>query len=363
MGNRINKAEFDPYKDYSGQVFGFMRVDFPTDVSTDGRKMMYSCTCLKCNTGGHICWMFDVFHFRRLTCDCSNGSQIAPGMQMGVWTVLEQVVGYQNRHPSEVWVCQRTGTDEICDCSGDYLREYSMPVRANRGYIHEDITGQMFGSLKAVRYAHFDDHNAVWRCECQCTDKTIVYRRIKDLKTQSNSKMSCWNCTRMASSKYTHDELRLYCIWKGMKKRCYNQHTPAYAEYGGRGITICDDWMNPRNFINWAVSVGYNEKKHGRLIPREQRLSIDRIDVNGNYEPNNCRWITLQQQSYNTRMNLRFVVDGHDWCAWDWAYVTHQDPEFFDNKVREWGYDKCLEFIDRHWDRVRMPYAFGNCAQ
>lgn len=94
-----------------------------------------------------------------------------------------------------------------------------------------------------------------------------------------------------------------------MNDRCYNKNNKRYKDYGGRGIIICDEWLNDnKRFFNWAKSNGYNDN-----------LTIDRIDVNGNYEPNNCRWITLQQQNRNTRRNIYFTIKGVTKCLKDWC--------------------------------------------
>lgn len=96
-----------------------------------------------------------------------------------------------------------------------------------------------------------------------------------------------------------------------MNERCYNKNNKRYKDYGGRGIKICDEWLKDNTrFFNWALNNGYNDN-----------LTIDRIDVNGNYEPNNCRWTTLQQQNRNTRRNRYFTINGVTKCLKDWC--TH----------------------------------------
>lgn len=102
---------------------------------------------------------------------------------------------------------------------------------------------------------------------------------------------------------------RLYVIWINMKGRCFNQSRPDYKYYGERGITVCDDWKNSfQDFKNWAMSSGYNDN-----------LTIDRIDVNGNYCPENCRWIPFSEQRENTRQTRKITINGEtktikSWC-------------------------------------------------
>lgn len=94
-------------------------------------------------------------------------------------------------------------------------------------------------------------------------------------------------------------ESRLYKIYHNMKNRCYNKNVPAYKNYGGRGIKICDEWLNNWwEFYNWAINNGYNDT-----------LTIDRINVNGNYEPNNCRWVSDEEQAYNKRNTVRVCIN------------------------------------------------------
>lgn len=93
---------------------------------------------------------------------------------------------------------------------------------------------------------------------------------------------------------------QLYNVWRNIKYRCTSKTCKVYKHYGGRGITMCNEWKNDYNsFYEWAITNGY---KRG--------LSIDRIDVNGNYEPSNCRWATQKQQSNNTRKNVYLNIDG-----------------------------------------------------
>ena len=95
---------------------------------------------------------------------------------------------------------------------------------------------------------------------------------------------------------------KLYRVWNGMKQRCYNANDDFYYCYGAKGITVCEEWKNGfQNFYDWAISHGYDEK-----------LSIDRIDVNGNYCPENCRWTNSSVQSRNRTDRKRYIYDGQE---------------------------------------------------
>lgn len=95
---------------------------------------------------------------------------------------------------------------------------------------------------------------------------------------------------------------RIHRIWSNLKQRCYNPKRPDFKYYGERGITVCDEWKDDfRAFYNWAMSNGYQDD-----------LTLDRIDSDGNYEPSNCRWVTMKVQTNNKRCNIRVVVDGKE---------------------------------------------------
>jgi hypothetical protein len=116
---------------------------------------------------------------------------------------------------------------------------------------------------------------------------------------------------------------RIYRIWSGMKGRCCRPSSSGYNDYGGRGITICDEWKNDfTSFYSWAIENGYNDS-----------LSIDRIDVNGNYEPNNCRWATQHEQRINQRQ-ISITYNGETKSLLEWALKTGISYEVLNYRVR-----------------------------
>ena len=105
--------------------------------------------------------------------------------------------------------------------------------------------------------------------------------------------------------------LPIYNCWVAMKSRCYNPNHKNFKDYGGRGITVCPEWLNPCNFFEWAESHGYRED-----------LSLDRIDNEKGYSPENCRLVTQKQQMRNTRRNRRISYSGETHCLIEWAEIT-----------------------------------------
>lgn len=102
---------------------------------------------------------------------------------------------------------------------------------------------------------------------------------------------------------------RLLNIWDAMKQRCYNKNNEAYSRYGGRGILVCEEWRNDSHaFREWAVSHGYRDD-----------LTLDRVDVNGNYCPENCRWVTRKEQNNNRRDNHKLTLNGRTQSLPEWA--------------------------------------------
>lgn len=162
---------------------------------------------------------------------------------------------------------------------------------------YTDLTGKTFGLLKVLgRDMGKTDisRSCFWICECQCKNKTIVSRKTSTLKSGNMSNCGCLNKERLIKQsnnmkKHGKTNDPLFHIWTGMRYRCYSSKSPVFPYYGGRGIRICDEWKDDfMSFYNWAVSSGY-----------EKGLTIDRIDYDGDYCPDNCRWVTNEQQQQN----------------------------------------------------------------
>ena len=174
-----------------------------------------------------------------------------------------------------------------------------------------DIMGMHFGKLTVIDRAKNNARNrAMWLCRCDCGNERVVLG--DDLR--SGKVISC-GC--VGPYKYVRKDrhglrgTRLYRIWANMKDRCLNRNHPRYYQYGGRGITICDIWLQFRSFYEWAIANGYQDD-----------LSIDRIDNDGNYCPENCRWVSMKIQNNNKSRNACVTVYGANHTIAEWADLT-----------------------------------------
>lgn len=226
------------------------------------------------------------------------------GQTFGRFTVLQRA--HNNKEGRAMWLCRcecgnervvmgkclRNGHTQSCGC-------LNREVNSARSFV--DHTGERFGHLTVLSRA--DDytapngkHHVRWLCRCDCGNKTIVdICQLTEGKTKS---CGCLRDEKLRSRCTVHGgrKDRLYSVYANMKNRCYNANSDDFVYYGGRGIKICDEWLHSyQSFKDWAYKNGYDDKaEHGAC-------TIDRINVNGNYEPSNCRWVSMAVQSKNRR--------------------------------------------------------------
>lgn len=152
--------------------------------------------------------------------------------------------------------------------------------------------------LKEKRHRLYVDY----KCDCGKI-KSSTIDHLKDGKIKSCGCLKHENTIKRNIKHNLYKEnKRIFDVWNNMIQRCNNNKNPNYKNYGGRGIKVCKEWQNLENFIKWAYANGYKEKDK---TDRKNVLSIDRIDVNGNYEPSNCKWIPFKEQGKNKRYSGR----------------------------------------------------------
>lgn len=174
-----------------------------------------------------------------------------------------------------------------------------------------DLTGKKFGRLTVVERAKRGSPKAYWMCKCDCGNEHVVCGT--NLTRGKVVSCGCYAKEKRSSDKTTHggSYTRLYVIHRNMKRRCLYKKDREYPYYGARGISICDEWKNSfEKFRDWALENGYDET-----------LTLDRIDNNGNYCPENCRWATMKEQNNNTRSCVYVTINGETHTLSQWCEI------------------------------------------
>lgn len=193
------------------------------------------------------------------------------------------------------------------------------------------IPGERYGRLTVVEEVDKVKGKRYFECSCDCG--TVKDYRFVSLRSQTIKSCGCLRNEQNRIANLSHGMAgnHLYSSWHSMKQRCLNPNAKVYKHYGGRGITICSEWMEFESFMNWALSHGYSEN-----------LTIERIDVNGNYEPNNCTWATTKAQSRNRRNNVILEYNGKKMCMEDWAISLGISSASMRKRLKNWPLGRAL---------------------
>jgi len=193
-----------------------------------------------------------------------------------------------------------------------------------------DLTGKTFNRL-TVKRSVIVNRKTKWECECSC-GKTTIVEGLALINGHTKS-CGCLHKDAMAerakrAKTYGFTRHRLYTCYYRMRRRCERPTDPSYPRYGGRGIKVCDEWKNDiMAFINWGIENGYQEG-----------LSIDRIDNDGDYTPDNCRWADATTQSNNRRTNQYITFDGESHTYAEWGRITGISPLTIRSRIVDLGW-------------------------
>lgn len=195
----------------------------------------------------------------------------------------------------------------------------------------EYMLNRQFGRLtvlerKQDHYLPCGQHYDSWLCKCSCGNiKTVSGRHLR-----MNEVQSCGCLNEEVKFKHGQSHTKLHNIWLNIKARCTNERNKNYNNYGGRGIKVCDEWIGKNgfiNFYNWSYENGYKEG-----------LSIDRINNDGNYCPENCRWVTMKVQANNTRKNRYITYNGERRTLSEWSEITGISAYVLQNRLSKLGW-------------------------
>lgn len=265
------------------------------------------------------------------------------GQKFNRLTVIKRL---ENKGSRAQWLCQ-------CDCGGTIISDsyrlthgvtkscgcYKAEKTSERSL--EDLTGKEFGRLTVMHRANNRGKATMWHCKCQCGNEVDI--AAASLKNGTSQSCGCLQKEIVSGNNKTHgmSNSKFYHIWSGMKARCYNQNAGQYKDYGGRGIKMCDEWRNNfMAFYRWAITHGYSDG-----------LSIDRIDVNKDYSPENCRWATDYVQSNNRRNNIVLEYNGESHTMSQWAEKLGIAKQTLKDRIRRYGWsvERALTEPVRHW--------------
>ena len=262
------------------------------------------------------------------------------GKKFGRLTVIRKGDGRKTTGGAykATWIC-KCDCGNITEIDGEKIRKghttsCGCHKKDNRGGKFENLIGRKFNRLTVIGYVPKEQRKSpmfAWICKCDCGKTTIT--AASKLKNGEMKSCGCLRAERIGNlnRKYKYTNKRLYGVYKSMMARCYDTRHREYNNYGGRGIAVCDDWLGENGydvFAEWAFLNGYDPNaKHGEC-------TIERKNVDDIYCPDNCCWITNQQQQNNRRDCVKLEYRGEVHSKTEWARILNVPVSFVDYHVR-----------------------------
>lgn len=283
--------------------------------------------------------------------------------RFGKLTVIDKADDYivpSTGYSLKKWKC-------ICDCGKEtivfgthLLSGYTKSCR----HCNDIQIGDKFGRLTIICKSNNDyidpkygRHFPRWYCICDCGKEIDV--RDDMLKSKKARSCGCLNrdIAKVVNTKHELCNTRIYSEYSNMRQRCCNINNPEYKNYGGRGIKICSEWLDKENgfinFYNWSISNGYKDN-----------LSIDRINVDGNYEPSNCRWIPKKYQAYNKKDTIKIFFNGEYYALPQIADILGIKYSLLKSRLKSnnWNLSSIFTYITNEYGftRAYLLDRYGN---
>lgn len=237
-----------------------------------------------------------------------------------------------------IWECK-------CDC-GNVVEVSTSSLRTGNTrscgcLVSENLIGMKFGRLTVAdrEPSKSKKDKGLWICKCDCGN--VIRVRTHSLKSGNTASCGCKRkeTVKQVMTKHGERNTRLYNVWLDMKQRCYNNKNTEYKNYGRRGITVCDEWKNSfSNFSKWAYENGYDKD----AVRGE--CTLDRMDVNGCYKPENCRWVNNYVQMNNKRNNRILTYNGESHTLSEWCEIVDMPYSCLKSRLNKlhWSVEKTL---------------------
>lgn len=214
-----------------------------------------------------------------------------------------------------------------------------------------DMTGKKINMLTVLYRSENLKGRTRWHCRCDCGKELDVdYGSLK----KGQYSCGCFTSARIREKKSTHgkSDTRLFNVWAKMKERCCRKTHKSYIDYGGRGIKVCPEWLNDFSaFDEWAMANGYDENADF------MKCTLDRIDPNGDYEPSNCRFVSMKVQCNNRRNNHYILYKGEKHTIAEWSDITGLSFDTIYRRLKlGWNDGQALGFEKRKGCRVKSKY-------
>lgn len=254
---------------------------------------------------------------------------LANGQKFGKLTIISKVDGTGNKYLCRC-ECSNTKIVQMKDLTRGHIKSCGC-MQGDRGNMVGKVCGMVtvLGFSGIVRSEKTGHTYRTWKCKCVCGNETI--KTTSELRNGHSISCGCYRIEKTKEFATTHglSKTRLYKTYTSMKARCYRPTTTYYENYGGRGIKVCDEWLESfENFKAWADKSGYADN-----------LTIERIDNDGNYCPENCTWITKQEQDRNKRTNHPVIYKGQEMLLTDLVKLTGLAPQTIKKHEQQYNYN------------------------